>query len=581
MAGLSRRVVLNGMEKAREQMGLDMEEVSCASCGSAELSVLYERKSSQDAPEAYIPSTDVFSNYGRVVKCSQCGLVRLSPRPKWNFLLPMYQSTDDSLYLDEALGRSWSAWSILRRVERVAGTGRLLDVGCGPGVLLSVAKNRWDAVGVEVSKRAAEEARKRFNAKVVEGTLEQASFPAESFDAVTMVDVIEHLPNPGASLHEASRILKPGGVLFVLTPNIDAPVAKMMGRWWWGFRPAHLNYFSRKTMDQMLVNAGFYPLTSWYCGRTFSFGYWLSRLRGYAPWLVSILMRIASLTRVGRIPVYLNTFDSIGILSIKQKTGEDRAKPVNKKGKKVVAVLPAYNAEKTLERTLADIPPGLFDDIILVDDASRDGTVALAKKLGLKVFVHPKNRGYGGNQKTCYSEAMALGADIMVMLHPDFQYDPRLAPDLVEPLVEGRADCVLGSRLLRDEALKGRMPLWKYVANKFLTGLENMGFGTRFSEYHTGYRSYTRQVLNRIRLDLNNDGFVFDQQIIAQLLLAGATISEIPIPTRYFKEASSVAFWPSVKYGLQTLGVIARYRLHRHGILKFPQYVVAPPPPKE
>jgi hypothetical protein len=264
-----------------------------------------------------------------------------------------------------------------------------------------VAQERWEAVGVEVSKKAAEEARKRFNAKVVEGTLEEAAFPAESFDAVTMVDVIEHVPEPAKTLREASRVLKPGGVLFVLTPNIDAPVARMMGRWWWGIRPAHLNYFSRKTMGRMLAETGFYPLTSWYCGRTFSFGYWLSRLRGYAPWLVSALVKIASLTRIGRIPLYMNTFDSIGILSIKQKTGEDRARPVNKKGKKVVAVLPAYNAEKTLERTLADIPPGLFDDIILVDDASRDGTVALARKLGLKVFVHPKNRGYGGNQKTC------------------------------------------------------------------------------------------------------------------------------------------------------------------------------------
>ena len=572
---------MNGVEKKRENMGMELERADCASCGSAESTVLYERKSAHGAPESYLPSTDSFLSYGRVVKCTQCGLVRLSPRLKWESLLPVYQATSDLLYLKEALGRAWSAWSILRRVERVAGTGRLLDVGCGPGVLLSVAKDRWDAVGVEVSKSAAEEARKRFNANVVEGTLEQAAFPSESFDAVTLVDVIEHLTGPKETLREVSRILKPGGVLFVLTPNIDAPVAKLMGRWWWGFRPAHLTYFSRKTMNQMLVDSGFDPLTSWYCGRTFSLGYWLSRLRGYAPRLVSFLVRIASLTRLGRIPLYLNTFDSIGILSIKTKTGEDRARPVNKKGRKVVAVMPAYNAEKTLERTLADIPPGLFDDIILVDDASRDGTVALARRLGIKVFVHPKNRGYGGNQKTCYAEAMGLGADIMVMLHPDFQYDPRLAADLVEPLVEGRADCVLGSRLLRDEALKGRMPIWKYIGNKFLTGLENMGFGARFSEYHTGYRSYTRQVLKRLRLDLNNDGFVFDQQIIAQMLVAQATISEVPIPTRYFKEASSVAFWPSVKYGLQTLGVIARYRLHRHGIMKFPQYVVAPPPPKE
>lgn len=555
---------------------MPMEEVPCASCGSNDVKVMFFGKSGHEDPEAYQPTTDSYFHYGRIVKCVRCGLVRISPRPHWDYLLPAYQETSDALYLSEVRGRAWSARSILKRVERVAGTGRLLDVGCGAGILLSVAKGKWDVMGVEVSHEAAAEARKRFGVNVVENTLEQASFPPDSYDAITMLDVIEHIPDPAGTLREAQRILKPGGVLFVLTPNVDAPVAKMMGRWWWGFRPAHLNYFSRKTMNQMLVESGFEPLASWYCGRTFSFGYWMSRLQGYAPWLINFLGKAISITRIGRIPLYLNTFDSIGILSIKSKTAENRARPIEKKGKKVVAVLPAYNAEKTLERTLADIPKGLFDDVILVDDASVDGTVALARKLGLKVFVHPKNRGYGGNQKTCYAEALALGADVVVMIHPDFQYDPRLASDLVEPLVEGRSGCVLGSRLLRDEALKGRMPIWKYVGNKFLTGLENMGFGARFSEYHTGYRSYTRQVLEQLPLDCNSDGFVFDQQIIAQMLLAGTTISEVPIPTRYFKEASSVAFWPSVKYGLQTLGVIVRYRLHRYGIVKQAMFNVRP-----
>jgi len=553
-------------------MGDPMEEVPCPSCGSPDTAVLYHAKSHQESSTHYLPTTDVFFQYGRVVRCARCGLVRLSPRPRWDFQLPAYKDSSDALYLEEALGRSWSAWAILRRVERVAGTGRLLDVGCGPGVLLSVAHGKWDAKGVEVSRWAVQEAKTRFGVTVVEGTLEEAAFPAESFDAITMVDVIEHLPNPAATLREAFRVLRPGGALFVLTPNIDAPVARIMGRWWWGFRPAHLTYFSRKTMGQMLVDTGFEPLTSWYCGRTFSLGYWFSRMKGYAPGLVALLVKVASITRIGRLPLYMNTFDSIGILSVKKKTEEDRVRSVVKNGKKVVAVLPAYNAEKTLERTLADTPKGLFDEIILVDDASRDGTVELARKLGLKVVVHPKNRGYGGNQKTCYREALAAGADIAVMLHPDYQYDPKLAPDLVEPLLEGRADCVLGSRLLRDEALKGRMPVWKYIGNKFLTGLENLGFGTHFSEYHTGYRSYTRKVLEMLRLDLNNDGFVFDQQIIAQMLVAGIRVAEVPIPTRYFKEASSVAFWPSVKYGLQTLGVIVRYRLHRHGIWRFPQF---------
>jgi glycosyltransferase involved in cell wall biosynthesis len=181
----------------------------------------------------------------------------------------------------------------------------------------------------------------------------------------------------------------------------------------------------------------------------------------------------------------------------------------------------------------------------------------------MHVVVHEKNRGYGGNQKTCYKTALSLGADIVVMIHPDYQYDPTLAPDLVVPILEGRADCVLGSRMMRDEALKGKMPVWKYAGNKLLTWIENLGFGARFSEYHTGYRAYTKEVLSSLPLDLNGDGFVFDQEIIAQMLAAGYRIAEVPIPTRYFKEASSVGFWVSVKYGLLTLWLIVKFRARR------------------
>jgi glycosyltransferase involved in cell wall biosynthesis len=249
-----------------------------------------------------------------------------------------------------------------------------------------------------------------------------------------------------------------------------------------------------------------------------------------------------------------------------------------KDGKRIVAVLPAYNAEKTLKMTLDDIPKDLFDEIVLVDDASRDRTVELARELGLKhVIVHPKNRGYGGNQKTCYKTALGLGADIVVMIHPDYQYDPTLAPELVNPILEGRADCVLGSRLMRDEALKGKMPVWKYIGNKFLTGMENLVFGTHYSEFHTGYRSYSRKVLSTLRLEMNNDGFVFDQEIIAQMLANGFRITEVPIPTRYFKEASSVSFTASVKYGMLTLGTLVwfamhqRFGLRRKGLLPLDQ----------
>jgi glycosyltransferase involved in cell wall biosynthesis len=238
---------------------------------------------------------------------------------------------------------------------------------------------------------------------------------------------------------------------------------------------------------------------------------------------------------------------------------------------KVVIVMPAYNAAKTLERTYADIPHDLVDHVILVDDVSRDETVEIARQLGVEVIVHNQNRGYGGNQKTCYDRALDWGADVVVMLHPDYQYDATRIPDLVAPIVAGEADLVLGSRFLGDP-LAGGMPRWKYVSNRFLTGVENAAFGLHLSEYHTGLRAYSRRLLQTIPYTLNSDDFVFDQDLIAQVVAAGGLkVAEIAVPTRYFEEASSVGFRRSVVYGLSTLRVVARYLLHRTGLRRSKQ----------
>ena len=233
--------------------------------------------------------------------------------------------------------------------------------------------------------------------------------------------------------------------------------------------------------------------------------------------------------------------------------------------------MPAYNAAMTLERTYADIPHDLIDRIILVDDVSRDQTVEVARKLGLDVIIHRQNLGYGGNQKTCYDAALAAGADVVVMLHPDYQYDATRIPELIAPIVRGEADLMLGSRFLGDP-LAGGMPRWKYVSNRFLTGLENAAFGLRLSEYHTGLRAYSRRLLEAIPYGLNSDDFVFDQELIAQVVAAGGLpIGEIAVPTRYFEEASSVGFRRSVVYGLSTLRVVARYLLHRTRLRRSPK----------
>jgi glycosyltransferase involved in cell wall biosynthesis len=230
---------------------------------------------------------------------------------------------------------------------------------------------------------------------------------------------------------------------------------------------------------------------------------------------------------------------------------------------RIVIVMPAYNAAKTLERTYADIPHDLVHHVILVDDVSKDETVEVAKRLGLEVIVHRQNLGYGGNQKTCYDRALEWGADVVVMLHPDYQYDATRIPQLVAPIVSGERDLMLGSRFLGDP-LAGGMPRWKYVSNRFLTGVENMAFGLHLSEYHTGLRAYSRRLLETIPYRRNSDDFVFDQELIAQVVAAGGlAIGEIAVPTRYFDEASSVNFKRSVVYGLSTLRVVARYLAHR------------------
>jgi glycosyltransferase involved in cell wall biosynthesis len=242
------------------------------------------------------------------------------------------------------------------------------------------------------------------------------------------------------------------------------------------------------------------------------------------------------------------------------------------KGKKIVVVMPAYNAEKTLRRTYDEIPHEIVDEIVLVDDASRDHTVAVSRELNITTMVHSVNRGYGGNQKTCYKTALGLGADIVIMLHPDYQYTPKLITAMASLLAEGLFDCVLGSRILGVGALKGGMPLYKYVSNRFLTAVQNLIVGYKLSEYHTGYRGFTREVLEAIPLECNSDNFIFDNEVLSQIIYAGYNIGEITCPTLYMDDASSINFRNSVTYGLGVLKTAVLFRLHRWSLLNSPLF---------
>jgi glycosyltransferase involved in cell wall biosynthesis len=242
-------------------------------------------------------------------------------------------------------------------------------------------------------------------------------------------------------------------------------------------------------------------------------------------------------------------------------------------GRRVVVVMPAYNAEATLERTWRDLPRDTVDEIILVDDASRDRTVEIARRLGVTVIQHPENRGYGANQKTCYRAALERGADIVAMIHPDYQYDARLLPLLTGFIDAGICDVVLGSRIRsRQEALAGGMPAWKYLANRVLTVIENVVLGQNLGDFHSGLRVYARAVLETIPFEANSDDFVFDSQFLVQAAHFGFRIGDVPVPARYFAEASSIDFRRSVGYGLGTLWALVRYVAHRAGIARSPLF---------
>ena len=245
-------------------------------------------------------------------------------------------------------------------------------------------------------------------------------------------------------------------------------------------------------------------------------------------------------------------------------------------GLKLIVVMPAYNARKTLQATYADLPHDVVDTVLLTDDASTDATVALAKELGIRTLVHPRNRGYGGNQKTCYREALDAGADIVVMVHPDYQYSPKLVTAMAGMIASGHYDLVLASRILGGRAMKGGMPFYKYVANRLLTLIQNVLWGAKLSEYHTGFRAYSRRLLESVPFEANSDDFVFDNQIIGQAIYFGFSVGEMSCPTRYFPEASSINATRSFRYGLGVLHTTVMLCFQRMGLLRLAMFSPKP-----
>ena len=541
----------------------------CNLCGNSRYSLVHhERKMPSKAPSGdggYTISESHLEKPDKIVRCMGCGLVYAMPNGPVDDIVRDYTDMVDPEYVAEEKGRRRQAQIILRFLAQFKGGGKMLDVGCGPGLFLAEAKAQgWRVQGVDLSAWAKKTAGERFGIDVFQGTLAEAHFPEKSFDAVIMNDFIEHLEDPKAALREVRRILKNDGVLYISTPDIESAMSRALGAKWWGINKYHLFYFSSKTLEKMLFEAGLKAVRYSAYPRVFSWNYWNKRLQTYPSFVRVGPEFVARIFGLGNRLLRVTLHDQIGVVAKKVHTLEslefdERSVPVMAQKMKVVAVLPAYNAERTLGRTLADIPRDVVDEIILVDDCSKDGTVALAKKLGLTVYAHEQNLGYGANQKTCYTKALEHGADVVVMCHPDYQYDPRIIPQLIEPILRGEADAVFGSRMMKGGALEGGMPLRKHNANILLTAFENVALGTYLTEFHSGFRAYSAKVLRAIRYEDNSDGFIFDTEIIVQILIQHFKITEVPIRTRYFEEASSIRLWPSILYGLGIVRTMGDY----------------------
>jgi SAM-dependent methyltransferase len=513
---------------------------------------------------AFAPSLHEPGGHGDLLACVECGTVQQPQLPNGDELHELYRDMSDDAYLAEETGRRATAAHLLDLVaEHVAG-GRLLDVGCGHGLLLDEARRRgFDVVGLELSRSAARHAREALDLDVREVPLEEFAV-WDGFDVVVLADVLEHLDDPVAAVERCARLLAPGGALCVVTPDPSSLTARVAGRRWWGYVPAHACLLPRATLRELLGEQGLVVSADVALVRSFSARRWadglaerLGPVRGPVDAVARHLPDDASLS--------LALHDERVIIA--QRIDIERApRPLltDRSGEATVTlVLPAYQAERTVPNVAQEIPVDAADRTLLVDDASRDDTVAVALDCGFDVLRHPRNRGYGAGQKTGYARALLDGADVIVMVHADDQYDPALVPEMVEPITAGEADMVIGSRMLRDRAIAGGMPRWKWLGNRLLTGVENRVFGVALSEYHTGYRAFSAELLRSIPFLRNSDDFVFDQEIFAQVLARGARIVEIPIPTRYFHEASSVDLRTSVRYGLQTLGVLGRFALDR------------------
>jgi SAM-dependent methyltransferase len=539
-----------------------MDQRPCRICNGP-LELRHPGRGGPAHPADFAPSNHRPGEHGDLYACANCGAVQQPSLPSGDELHELYRDMRDDAYLHEETGRRATARRLLDLIGRHVPGGRLLDVGCGHGLLLDEARRRgFEVSGLELSRAGAAYARDVLGLDVAEAPLEDTG---KRYDVIVLADVVEHLDDPAGALRTCASMLADGGALCVVTPDPASPTARLAGSRWWGLVPAHTCLLPRRTLCELLSAAGLVISEDVPLVRSFELRYWLSGL-GERGGRAGAVLKALGRTAAGRRTVSLSLGDERVVLAHRiPVTAPVRPLAQGTGANRVTVVLPAYRAAETIPAVASEMPVDAVDRALLVDDASPDETSEVALREGFDLLRHPANRGYGGNQKTCYVRALLDGAEIVVMVHADNQYDPALVARMIKPIEAGIADVVIGSRLLEDEAIVGGMPRWKWVGNRALTAVENLVFRRGFSEYHTGYRAFSADFLRRVAFLRNSDDFVFDQEIFAQIVRSGSHVVELPIPTRYFLEASSVSFRASVRYGLKTLWVLARFRLDEHG----------------